>query len=84
MKGTSTFTINGKSIKLPLYEYGDRVEPVDNATLAIEAKGTVKSVSMGGLFVKIDWDEKVYNSRIGGTVELGAERMVNDLIAITE
>ncbi len=84
MKGTSTFTINGKSLKLPLYEYGDRVEPVDNATLAIEAKGTVKSVSMGGLFVKIDWDEEVYNSKIGGTVELGAERMVNDLIAITE
>lgn len=84
MKGTSTFTINGKILKLPLYEYGDRVEPVDNATLAIEAKGTVKSVSMGGLFVKIDWDEEVYNSKIGGTVELGAERMVNDLIAITE
>ena len=84
MRGTSTFTINGKSLKLPLYEYGDRVEPVDNATLAIEAKGTVKSVSMGGLFVKIDWDEEVYNSKVGGTVELGAERMVNDLIAITE
>lgn len=84
MKGTSTFTINGKSLNLPLYEYGDRVEPVDNATLAIEAKGTVKSVSMGGLFVKIDWDEEIYNSKIGGTVELGEERMVNDLIAITE
>ncbi|MFP3726981.1 hypothetical protein U8V72_17540 [Priestia filamentosa] len=83
MKKTTTFNAYGKQNKQPIYKNGDRVKPVDNELLAINAIGTVKEMSVCGLYVIVDWDKKVYSSKSGGTVELGRERFVKELISVT-
>jgi hypothetical protein len=82
MKGTDFFNINDKKLELPLFEKGDRVTPTDKSTSAINAIGTVESISAGGLFVDVIWDKEKYPSKNGGQVELGKGRMVDSLILI--
>jgi hypothetical protein len=80
MKGYKVFMINGKLKNLPLYEKGDIVKIPEDDSLASEPViGTVKSTEHGGLFVRVEWDKEVYPCKLGGTVRIGEQRMVDGL-----
>ncbi|MFF2532319.1 hypothetical protein ACFVS2_25755 [Brevibacillus sp. NPDC058079] len=84
MKGTGLFCINGEEQELPLFEKGDRVKSKQSSTTAIDAKGTVESTSVGGLFVYVKWDKESYLSSLGGEVKLGQCRIADGLEYIDE
>lgn len=79
MRKTKTFYIDEEKLELLIFEKGDRVKPKDNSTMAVEPTGTVESTKCNGLFVNVIWDKESYESKDGGKVWLGEQRMVDGL-----
>lgn len=58
MRETKIFNINGEDMELPLYCEGDRVTILEGHTISEQRpKGTVETVSSGGLIVCVKWDD---------------------------
>lgn len=78
MRETKIFNINGEDMELPLYREGDRVTILEGHTISVQRpKGTVETISSGGLIVCVKWDEPTE-----GNLTFGSRRLVNGLTFI--